>query len=143
MVSIPESVLETALLAEAPKQWDRFQQNKLKRQKGKAKWQREIDEIDSKVTDAKARAEELRRRYDPELMRIATNLDRKLGMPAGALRCPKCGESDRHNRLGDKPWCFKCNVALESPFLVKKRLPNVKALPKSKRLDITLQGLNE
>jgi len=135
------SVLETALLAEAPKQWGRFQKNKLKREKGKAKWQREIDEIDGKVADAKAYAEELRRQYDPELMRINANLERKLGVPVGGLRCPKCGEPDRHNTMNGKAWCMKCNVALESSFLVKKRLPDVKGLPKSKRLNVTFQEL--
>lgn len=134
--------LEAALIAEAPKQWKRFQWNRAKKQKGKAKWQREIEEIDGKVADAKARAEMLRRQYDPELMRIEANLDRKIGTPAGALRCPKCGDPDRQNRVGDKPWCMKCNVALESSSLVKKRLPDVKALPKSKRLDVTFRRLD-
>jgi len=142
-MSVPESLLEAALLAEAPKQWERFQRNKLKRQKGKTKLQREIDEIDDKVTDVKAHAEELRRRYDPELMKINANLERKLGSPIGGLRCPKCGEPDRQNKMNGKSWCLKCNVALESPFLVKKRLPDVKVLPKSKRLGETFRGLDE
>ena len=136
------SELETALLAEAPKQWERVQRNKLKRQKGKAKWQREIDEIDGKVADVKARAEELRRQYDPELMRITANLDSKNGMSLG-LQCSKCHEPDRGNKMNGKPWCMKCNVALESPFLVKKRLPDMKLLPKTKRLDVTFRGLDE
>lgn len=138
-----QSELETALLAEAPKQWERFQRNKIKRAKGKAKWQREIDEIDGKVADAKAHAEELRRQYDPELMRINANLERKLGVSVGGLRCPKCGEPDRRNKMNGKSWCMKCNVALESPFLVKKRLPNVKVLSKTKKLDVTFRGLDE
>ncbi len=141
--SKPNLILEAALLAQAPKQWKRFQEKRLKRQKGKAKWQREIEEMDSKVADAKTQAEELRRQYDPELMRININLERKLGSVVGGLRCPKCGDSDMHNRMDNKPWCMKCNVALESPFLVKKRLPDVKVLPKSKRLDVTFKGLNE
>jgi len=136
------SELEVALLAEAPKQWERFQQSKLKRSKGKAKWQREIEEIDSRVADAKARAEGLRRQYDPELMRITANLERKMGV-TGGLRCPKCGGIDRHNRKDGKPWCMNCNVVLESPFLVKKRSPNVKVLSKTKRLNVTFRGLNE
>jgi formylmethanofuran dehydrogenase subunit E len=137
------SELEAALIAEAPKQWKRFQKSELNRSKGKAKWQREIEEIDGKVADAKVRAEELRRQYDPELMRINANLERKLGVPVGGLRCPKCGEPDRHNTMNGKPWCMKCNVALESPFLVKKHLPSIKVLPKTKRLDATFRGLSE
>ena len=138
----PNSVLEVALLAEAPEQWERFQQNKAKRAKGLPKWRRELEDIDGKVADARAKAEELRRQYDPELMRINANLGRKYGV-SGGLKCPVCGEENHGNMMNGKPWCMKDNVALESPFLVKKRLPNVKALPKSKRLDITLQGLNE
>jgi len=132
------SVLEVALFAEAPRQYERFQRNKLKREKGKAKWQREIEDIDVKVADAKAHAEELRRQYDPELMRITANLERKIGFIG--LRCSRCGEPDRGNKMNGKAWCMKCNVPLESPFPVKKRLPNVKVLPKSKRLDVTFRG---
>ena len=139
----PNSVLEVALLAEAPEQWERFQQNKAKRVKGLPKWKRELEDIDGKVADAWANAEELRRQYDPELMRINANLDRKMDTPVGGLRCPKCGEPDKHNKMNGKPWCIKCNVALESPFQVKKRLPDMKALPKSKRLDVTFKGLDE
>jgi len=136
------SELEAALLAEAPKQWKRFQKNKLKREKGKAKWQREIDEIDGKVADAKAHVEELRRQYDPELMRINANLGRKYGV-SGGLKCPVCGEENHGNVMNGKPWCMKDNVALESPFLVKKHLLDVKVLPKQKRLDVTFRGLDE
>ena len=141
-MSVPESVLEATLLAEAPKQWTHFQHNKTKRQKGKTKWQREIDEIDGKVADAKAQTEELHRRYDPELMRINANLGRKYGV-SGGLKCPVCGEENHGNMMNGKPWCMKDNVALESPFQVKKRLPDMKALPKSKRLDVTFKGLDE
>lgn len=123
--------LEAALLAAAPKQWDHFQRNRLKREKGKPKWQREID----KVT---ARAEEVRRRYDPELMRINDNLERKTTLAIG-LHCPKCGDGNMGNKVQRKPWCIKCNVALESPFLVKKRLPDIKILPKTRRLDVTFR----
>ena len=136
------SELEAALLAEAPKQWKRFQKNKLKREKGKAKWQREIDEIDGKVADAKAHVEELRRQYDPELMRINANLGRKYGV-SGGLKCPVCGEENHGNVMNGKPWCMKDNVALESPFLVKKHLLDVKVLPKQKRLEQTFRGLDE
>lgn len=137
------SELESTLLAEAPKQWERFQRNKAKREKGKAKWQREIEEIDGKVADAKAKAKELRRQYDPELMRINANLERKLGSSVGGLRCPKCGEPDRHNRMNGKAWCMECNVPLESPFLVKKHSPDVKMLTKTKGLNVTFRGLDE
>jgi hypothetical protein len=139
--STPKSVLEAALLAEAPEQWERFQKGKLKREKGKPKWQREIDE--NKVADAKAKAEALRRQYDPELMRINANLERKLGVPVGGLRCPKCGESDRHNKMNGKAWCMKCNLPLEIPNSAKRCFPDMKVLPKTRRLDVTFRGLDE
>jgi formylmethanofuran dehydrogenase subunit E len=129
------------LLAEAPKQFEHFQRNRQKRERGKQRWQREIDEIDDKVYDA-IKTEELRRQHNPELIRINSLLERKV-TSVGGLRCPKCGEPDRENKMNGKPWCVKCNVALESPFLVKKRLLEVKVLPKSKRLDLTFRGLNE
>ena len=138
----PNSVLEVALLAEAPEQWERFQLNKAKRAKGLPKWKRELEDIDGKVADAKAKAEELRRQYDPELMRINANLSRKHSV-SGGLKCPVCGEENHGNVMNGKPWCMKDNVALESPFLVKKRLPDVKVLPKTKRFDVTFRGLDE
>jgi len=140
---VSNAELEAALLAEAPKQWARFQKNRVKRVKGKSKWQRELDEINDKVADVKAKAEELRRQYDPELMRITANLERKIRSPVEGLRCPKCGEPDRNNRMNGKPWCMKCNVALELSFLATQRLPNVKAMPRTKRLDVTFKWLNE
>lgn len=138
MKDVNKSVLEAAALAEAPKQWERFQKNRTKRLKGLPKWKRELEEIDSKIADARVKAEELRRQYDPELMRINANLERKLGVAEG-LRCVKCGEPDRGNKMNGKSWCMKCNIALESPSLVKKRFPDVKVLPKSKRLDVTFR----
>lgn len=129
------SVLEAALLAEAPKQWERFQKSRLKRIKGLPKWRRELEELDSRVADVKARAEELRRQCDPELMRINANLERKYGSPTGGLRCPKCGEPDRHNKMNGQSWCFKCNSPLEPTKVGEKHLPSVRVLPKTKRID--------
>jgi len=140
MSVLSKSELEAALLAEAPKQFMRYQKNRSKRLKGLPKWRRELEEAD---TDAKVMADELKRQRDPELMRINGLLERKMLLSAGGLRCPKCHEGDRGNRMNGKPWCVTCNVALESPFLVKKHLPNVKLLPKSKRLDVTFRRLDE
>ena len=128
----PNSVLEVALLAEAPKQWNRFQKNRTKRIKGLPKWKRDLEEIDSRVADAKAKAEELRRRYDPELMQIQANLDRKIGVQSIGLHCSRCGEPDRQNRINGKPWCGKCN---------KSFVDQPKTIPRTKRLDVTFRGL--
>jgi hypothetical protein len=140
--SKPNSLLEAALLSEAPKQWMRFQKNKGKRSKGKAKWQREIEEIDVKVTDAMANADESRQRI-AELIRINANLKRKIGMPTKGLWCPVCGEGDMGNTMNGRPWCIKCNSPLEPAEAENKRLPKVKVLRKTKRLDVTFRGLNE
>lgn len=128
------SELEAALLAAVPKKFERYQTNRLKREHGKVKWQQEI----GKVT---ARAEEVRRQYDPELMRIDANLERKVGSAIG-FHCPKCGERDMGNRMEGKPWCMKCNVPLETPNPGNNRVPSMKVLPKTRRLDVTFQGLD-
>jgi len=125
------SELEAALLAEAPKQWKRFQQNKAKQMKGKAKWQRQIE-------DAKEESEKIRRTFDPELSRIEASFMRKIGAPAG-LRCSKCGEPNRGNKMNGKPWCFRCNAPMNSADKAEKQFPVVRVLPKSKRLDVTFQ----
>lgn len=140
--SKPDSLLEATLLAEAPRQWERFQRSKAKRVKGLPKWRRELEEIDSRVNDSKAKAEELRRQYDPELIRIQANMDRKTGITS-SLCCPKCHDTDHGNKMNGKPWCMKCSVRLESPSLVKTHFPDVKVLPKSKRFDVTFRGLEE
>jgi len=136
-----DTVLEVALLAEAPKQFECFERARLKREKSKAKWQRE--EIDSRVADVKLKAGELRRQYNPELIRINTILDRKYASQPLRLRCPVCGEGDKGNKMNGKPWCFKCNSSLESPNLSHKRFPSPKVLPKTKRFDVTFRRLDE
>lgn len=145
------SGLEVALLAEAPKQWKRFQLKQAKLDKGKPKWQREISlkitnsecQRDSTLVKAQKIREEgeaLRRQYDPELVRINANLSMKIGNTS-TLHCPKCHESDRGNKINGKPWCMKCNVSLESRFLAKKLLPHIKVLPKTKKLNVTFMEM--
>lgn len=136
------TVLEAALLAEAPKQWEHFQRNRLKRVKGLPKWKRELEEIDGRIVDARAKAEKLRRQYDPELMRVNAILERKISSAIG-LRCSKCGEPDRGNKMNEKPWCFTCNIPLELPNSAKERFPDSRVLPKTKRLDVTFKRLDE
>ena len=60
----------------------------------------------------KKKEDETRKRLmrDPALHEV----ERKPGgMTIPKLICPKCGESDRGNRMNGKPWCFRCNVALK------------------------------
>ena len=37
------AMIEAVLLSEAPKQWEHFQNNKMKRSRGKVRWQRELE----------------------------------------------------------------------------------------------------
>lgn len=116
------------MLAEAPKQWERFQKNRLKRIKGLPKWKRELAEIDSRVADAMAKADELRGQYDPELMRIQANLDRKVGV-SSSLSCPKCHDTDHGNKMNGKPWCMKDNI----PLIPKNKIGKWVGFPQIKR----------
>jgi len=110
-----------------PLQVQRVQTRKLRVEKGKPKWERELDE-------AIRKAEELRRRYDPMLMEIERKLMSKAVAVSG-LVCPVCGEGDKGNKVNGKPWCLKCNVPLVAKDKVEKwrRLPKVKVLPKDLR----------
>lgn len=113
------SSLEKAI----PLQAGRVQSRKEKLRKGKSKLQRDLH----RVEDAKRKADELRRRYDPRLMEI----ERKVfgdAVVASKLVCPECGEGDHGNRMNKHPWCMKCNTALVPKNMLKKwrKLPTVK-----------------
>jgi len=105
----------------------RVQTRKQRMEKGKPKWQREVEE-------AVKKAEELRRKYNPYLMEIERKLLRKAVTVLG-LVCPVCGEGDRGNRKNGKPWCLKCDVPLVAKDKVEKwrRLLKVKVLHKDLR----------
>ena len=124
----PNSVLEVALLAEAPEQWERFQDREAKMERGKAKWQRDIEKIRN---DALTQVIGI-----PDRIREA-----KTHLQGKDIICPVCGDGDRGNTMNRKPWCPKCNRQL-LPYEKVERLNHfsIKALPKTKRLDVTFQG---
>jgi formylmethanofuran dehydrogenase subunit E len=109
------------------------QKRKEKMRKGKAKWQRDLEDADRTVREARAKADKLRREYDPLLREIQEKLLRKLDVAKGedSLVCPKCGEGNVHgNKMNGKPWCFKCNIVLVPKSQVAKwlKLPKMKVL---------------
>lgn len=97
-----------ALENEVPKQVSRFQA----REKARASWQKQYED-DPRVKQAMDKADELRRQYDPELMRI-NDLFLKQAIATRARICPQCGEGDMGNKMNGAPWCVKCNVVLVS-----------------------------
>lgn len=133
-----------SLEKEIPLQAGRVQARKEKLRKGKAKWQRDLEDVDRKVDDAKKRAEELRRKYDPKLMEINRKLLMKAVSGKGALVCPVCGDSDHGNKMNGKPWCFKCKTTLVPKDKLEDwlKLPKVKVLSKSLKDEFKKQGLD-
>jgi rubrerythrin len=129
-----------SLEEQIPRQVAGVQKRVEKREKGKAKWQRDLEDVDRRVQEAKDRAEKLRREYDPLLREIQGKLLRKLDVVKSedSLVCPKCGEGDKGNKMNGKPWCFKCNVTLVPKSQVAKwmNLPKMKALRRSLKDDV-------
>lgn len=107
--------------AEVPRQVAGFEARHEKANKGKASWQRDID-------DALKKAEEIRRQYDPLLMEINQRFIEKTEGSVGTLVCPVCGDSDKGNVMNGKPWCFKCN----SPLLPSSRIHKMLKSPRIK-----------
>ena len=95
------------LEADIPRQAAGVEKRRLKMRKGKAKWQRELDETMEK-------AESLRRQYDPILRELGEKYAEKLPKLEGSsgLVCPQCRDVNHKNRMNGKPWCMKCNVPL-------------------------------
>ena len=106
--------------------------------KGKAKWQRDLEGVDRRVQEAKAKADELRR--DPLLLDIQDKLLSKLDVVKGedSLICPKCGEGNNGNKMNGNPWCLKCNLPLIPKCKVAKwlKLPKTKVLRRSFKDDV-------
>jgi hypothetical protein len=127
-----------SLEQQIPKQIAAVQKHEEKLWKGKAKWQRDLEDVDRRVQEAKDRAEKLRREYDPHLREIQDKLLRKLDVVKGedSLVCPKCGEGDKGNKMNGKPWCFKCNVPLVPKGQVAKWLLETKVLRRSLKDDV-------
>lgn len=109
------------------KQAQKIQARRETRSKGKSKLQRDLEDVDRRVEEAKGRAERLR-------------LERLLNLPfylrgdfsgdsvqgKKALICPVCGDSDKGSKMSGKPWCFKCN----SPLMAKDKVEKWKKMAK-------------
>lgn len=80
--------------------------------------QRQRREIEAKSEEARLHAERVRREAEimsnPHAREITENLH-KLHSIEGSLICPSCGETDSHgNRMGNKPFCMKCQLPMIS-----------------------------
>lgn len=127
--------LETGITQQAVK----VQTRKQKENKGKSKLQRDLENIDRKVKGVKERADELRRKYDPHLMRIQRDFvsQHMVGGGTKGLVCPVCGRTDEEcgrNRMNGRAWCFKCNSPLVPKDKVGKWKKRAKVIPKQKWL---------
>jgi len=113
------------------------QKREEKVRKGKAKWQRDLEGVNHRVQEAKAKADELRREYDPLLLNIQDKLLSKLDVVKGedSLVCPKCGEGNNGNKMNGNPWCLKCNL----PLIPKHKMAKWLKLPKTKVLRSTFK----
>lgn len=121
-----------------PKQAARVQTRQKKLSKGKSKLQRELEEIDGKVAEAKRKAGEFKRDYmlNRHLREINEKYNNRHGVSRGSkgLVCPLCGEPNgaytkgKPNKINGKPACLKCNVPLIRKDKVVKwlKLPRVK-----------------
>ena len=73
-----------------------------------------VEEHLADAKDAQQRAEETRRKYDPNLQSIEKRYLTKISPQTFRLVCPKCGDFDRANMMNGKPWCMRCNIPLVS-----------------------------
>jgi len=120
-----------SLEREIPNQIQRANTRKKKMIKGKSKLQRSLEDVDCRVAEAKHKADKLRRKYmmDPNLREINEKYQRRLqkSESASALVCPKCKGSDHGNKMNGRPWCMKCNTALNPANILEKwkKLPEI------------------
>lgn len=127
-----------SLEAEVPRQAASFKVRQEKVNRGNASWQRNLDGTNSKVEDAKQRAEELRRQYDPMLREINRRFIEEAERGKASLVCPVCGDIDHQNKVNGKSWCLKCNNPLVPKEKVEtwKKFPKVRVVPKDLRREL-------
>ena len=105
-----------SLEADIPKQVAGMNKRREKLSRGKAKWQRDLEDVDRRVEETKRKAEKLREKYRVELDEHLREINQKfLGRIEGAvgeLVCPECDEGDKGNKMNGQAWCMKCNCAL-------------------------------
>jgi len=124
----------------ASQQAQKLQKTQKKQHQGKSKLQRELEDIDGRLRDAKQKNATMRQEHiDPHLRRIQQDLMTKLKVEAGpnTLVCPVCGEPNgayteggKPNEQHGKPWCLKC----DSPLIPKRKVKRwLKMFPTVKR----------
>lgn len=121
-----------------PKQAARVQTRQKKLSKGKSKLQRDLEGIDDKVRDARAKTEQLRRKHMmhlPEDFRKLhyTSMKKDFVIGDKQLVCPNCGRTDAKNKRGKKPWCIYCNLPLIPKNKLERWKKMVRFKPPSKR----------
>ena len=130
-----------------PGQVRSVQNRKKKINKGKQKWQRDIENIDNRVADAKRDADNLRRKYmmDPDLREIEQKMMLRIKpLNVSNMVCPNCGEGDHGNKMNKTPWCMKCNIALidRNSSKTGRRQPKIRFIHKDDSLKKELNRLN-
>jgi len=93
--------LEEKLLMAIPKKLTAAQKKFEKLEKSRGRLQNRLEALQLKVMS------------DPVLHSINQKF-LELHPPIVSMFCPKCGASDRGNRMNGKPWCFKCDHPLSS-----------------------------
>ena len=129
-----------SLEKEIPNQIQGANTRKAKERRGKSKLQRDLEDIDNRVEDAKRKADRLRLEYivDFHLREISKKYQKhhlEKSESASRLVCPKCGEDDKGNKMNKQPWCMKCNTALIPASMLEKwrKIPEVKFAPNALR----------
>lgn len=125
-----------------PNQAAKIQKRKKKRTRGLSKLQRDLEDIDRRVAEARTEADKLRREYmmhlPPALRRLHFESMRKdVIIGEKQLVCPNCGRTDAKNKRGSKPWCIYCHLPLVPKNKVErwKKMIRFKPLSKRKRED--------
>jgi len=128
-----------SLMKAIPNQLQRVNSRKKKMNKGKSKLQRDLEDVDCRVEEAKRKADRLRREYiiDPHLREINQKFLSRVET-SSKLICPKCKEGDSRNKMNKQPWCMKCNTALIPKNMLEKwkKLPEVKFAPNALKSEL-------
>jgi len=126
-LKVNPALLES-LETQIPKQVAGIQKRRKKLEKGKAKWQQDMDHRIGEV-------EALRREYDPELMKINRKF---LPQPDNGLVCPECGDNNHGNKMNGKSWCLECNEPLipKNKIDAWEKMPKIRVIPKDLRNEI-------
>lgn len=113
----------------------------------------DVEDLQMKIAELKMRVEELKLQtykpftFSPEpispLAVIHAKYAALLKHADDTLICPVCGEPDHGNKVGEKPWCLKCNVELVEKRKMKKLIHKViRVLSKDEAFKKELKKVN-